>query len=113
MQALKALVNRKKHQVILMPSFRSYADFILISYLHVIYEIDLPFIAGLEKYDEVSLYQKVLRRCGGFWVDERKLQSTLYKVVLEEYFAQIMKRKHILEYHIERNRERSGKIGSP
>src|SRR5580658_3531982 len=34
-------------------------------------------------------------------------------MVLEEYLGFMMKKRYILEYHVERNRERSGKIEQP
>lgn len=37
----------------------------------------------------------------------------MFKVVFEEFITQLLKKQHILGYHIERRRERSGKIVKP
>lgn len=50
LKSLKNLVQKKKQSVILLPSFKSYADFVLLTYIHLIYEIDLPFVTGLKEF---------------------------------------------------------------
>ena len=79
----------------------------------MMYEINLPLVMGMSEFNNVAIVPSLEKKCGGFFVDSSKLNSPLFKVILEEYFAQIMKNRYILEYHLERKRERSGKICRP
>lgn len=47
---MKQILERNNQTVILIPSFKSYLDFVLLSYIHMIYEIDLPFVIGIKEY---------------------------------------------------------------
>mmetsp|Transcript_12795 Transcript_12795/g.12705 ORF Transcript_12795/g.12705 Transcript_12795/m.12705 type:complete len:216 (-) Transcript_12795:318-965(-) len=95
---------------ILFPTFKSIVDFALISYIHVMYELDVPFVDGLKEFDNIMVLSKVMRKCGGFFIDKQNLSSEMYQVLLEEMLGAMMKKKLFLEYHIERKRERSGKL---
>ncbi|CDW88677.1 male sterility protein [Stylonychia lemnae] len=107
------LQAQKGNAVVLIPSFKSYLDFILLIYTHIIYEIDLPFICGMAEFEDVAILSKILKRCGGFFVNYKKLDQALPKVLLEEFLSHILKDQQILGYHLERKRERSGKIIKP
>jgi hypothetical protein len=41
----------------------------------LIYEIDLPFVAGLKEYYSIPLFSAVLRRCGGYMIDKSKIHD--------------------------------------
>lgn len=77
------------------------------------YEINLPLVMGMHEFNNIAFVPTLEKKCGGFFVDSKNLKSQLFKVILEEYFAQIMKNRYILEYHLERKRERSGKTSRP
>ena len=83
-----------------MPSFKSVIDFILLSYIHVLYDMDLPFIAGIKEYDEITFMSKIMRNCGAYFVDNRNLNKEQYQIILEELLALMMKKRLTLEYHI-------------
>mmetsp|Transcript_29854 Transcript_29854/g.29017 ORF Transcript_29854/g.29017 Transcript_29854/m.29017 type:complete len:189 (+) Transcript_29854:1251-1817(+) len=97
----------------LLPSFKSVIDFTLLSYIHFMYEIELPFIAGLNEFDQIPLLSKVMRRCGGYFVDKKHRHKELYNIVLEELLGEMMKKRLVMTYHLERHRERFGKINNP
>lgn len=46
LKQVKALLSKPGESVILMPSFKSYMDMILIQYIHIIYGLDLAFLSG-------------------------------------------------------------------
>lgn len=81
-----------------MPTFKSYLDILLIPYIHILYEIDVPFVLGQKEYDGISFFNKVLRKCGFFFVDEMFYQDNLYKIVIEEYFKILMNNRVIMSY---------------
>ncbi len=97
----------------LLPSYKSIIDYVLISYIHIMYEIDMPFVNGLKEFDEIAVVSSILRRCGGYFIETNNLRSHLYTVIIEELFALMMKKRIILEYHLERRRQRSGKLKKP
>lgn len=84
-----------------------------MAYIHIIYQLDLPFIFGLVEFSDITVVTKLLRACGGFFIDQKRLNQTLPRLLLEEFLSQIVKNQHTLGYHIERRRERSGKIVRP
>ena len=51
LKQLKLQIQKKNQTVMLLPSFKSVIDFTLLSYIHFMYEIELPFIAGLNDFD--------------------------------------------------------------
>jgi len=42
-------------------------------YTHIIYEINLPFICGMAEFEDVAVLSKILKRCGGFFINYKKL----------------------------------------
>lgn len=59
----------------LLPSFKSIVDFMLLSYIHVLYDMDIPFVTGLKEYDNITFLSKVMRNCGGYFVDNKNLSN--------------------------------------
>jgi glycerol-3-phosphate O-acyltransferase len=55
----------------LVPCFKSYMDMIILIYIHITYEVDLPFIAGLEEFSNAPILTRILRNVGGFFVDNQ------------------------------------------
>ena len=62
----------------LLPTFKSIIDFTLLSYIHVLYGIELPFIAGLKEFDEINFLSRIMRRCGGYFVNSKHMKTELY-----------------------------------
>lgn len=67
----------------------------------------------MAEFEDVAVLSKILKRCGGFFINYKKLDQALPKVLLEEFLSHILKDQQILGYHLERKRERSGKIIKP
>lgn len=99
--------------VVLVPSFKSYLDFIILLYIHIIYEVELPFTFGMAEFQNVAVLTKLLKRFGGFFINYQKLNQRLPRVLMEEYLTEIIRNSSLLGYHLERKRERSGKISRP
>ena len=55
----------------LLPTFKSLIDFVILSYIHVLYEIDLPWVTGLKEFDEINVLSGVMRRMGGYFIDPK------------------------------------------
>jgi hypothetical protein len=61
----------------LIPSFKSYMDMVILIYIHIIYEVDLPFIAGIKEFANAAILTRILRSVGGFFVDNELLDRPL------------------------------------
>jgi hypothetical protein len=57
----------------LLPTFKSVLDFAMLSYIHFLYEIDLPFVTGLKEFDEINVFSRIMRRWGGYFIDKKHL----------------------------------------
>ena len=69
LKQLKQISAKSNQSIILLPSFKSIVDFTLLSYVSIMYEMDLPFVNGLKEFDEIMLMSNILRKCGGFFVN--------------------------------------------
>lgn len=63
------MIEKEGKQVLLVPSFKSHLDFVLLTYIHMMYEIDLPLIVGLKEFNNLTLISTINKKCGGFFVD--------------------------------------------
>ncbi|KAJ3607274.1 hypothetical protein NHX12_026785, partial [Muraenolepis orangiensis] len=99
MDALNKLQQAsQEHPVILMPSHRSYLDFLIVSYLMFTYDLPIPVIAA-----GVPFY---IRRAIG--------SDKLYWAVLSEYVKTIVRTGHApLEFYVEGLRSRTLKALPP
>jgi glycerol-3-phosphate O-acyltransferase len=82
-------VEKDGYSIILVPSFKSYVDSILLIYINIIFEIDLPFEVGLgnSSFANIAMITSILKRCGAFFIDEKPANQQLFRVLLEEYFS--------------------------
>lgn len=53
----------------------------------MMYEIDLPFVVGMNEFNNIAIVSSLDKKCGGFFVNSHNLHLPLYQAVLEEYFA--------------------------
>jgi glycerol-3-phosphate O-acyltransferase len=80
-------MEKDGYSIILVPSFKSIVDSILLIYINIIYEVDLPFEVGNSKYANIAMITSILKRCGAFFIDEKPANQQLFRVLLEEYFS--------------------------
>ena len=67
-----------------MPTFKSIIDLVLLSYVHIMYEIDIPFVNGVKEFDNIFILSKIFRKCGAYFINPKNLKSNLYQIVIEE-----------------------------
>lgn len=107
---IKELIEKKEDNIILMPAYKSYVDFILIAFIHFHYNIDIPFFCSPEDMLHISFFSYLIRSGGGFFLNTRHLKSELFKSVMKAYVAALFKSNTVLEMFLEKQRSRSGKI---
>lgn len=110
---LKKLIAEKEGSLIIVPTHRSYIDFLIVSYVFFAYGIQVPYIAAGDDFLKIFLVNHLLRMTGAFFIKRRIANDFLYQAILTEYIQQLVKDNQFLEFFIEGTRSRSGKILHP
>jgi glycerol-3-phosphate O-acyltransferase len=101
----------KKHPLVLVPSHRSYFDFLILSWLFYSNHLVPPHIAARENMG-FGPFGFIFRRAGAFFL-RRSFSDPLYKEVFRRYVAYLVKEGFTQEFFIEGGRSRTGKTLSP
>ncbi len=101
----------KRHPLVLVPTHRSYFDFLIVSLLFYANYLVPPHIAARENmaFGPVGL---AFRLAGAFYL-RRSFSDPLYKQVFRAYVAYLVREGFTQEFFIEGGRSRTGKTLSP
>jgi glycerol-3-phosphate O-acyltransferase len=100
------------YEVIYVPSHRSHADYILLSFWLYESGVVVPHIAAGVNLN-LPVLGPLLRRGGAFFLRRSFKGNALYSVVFKEYMAQLLERGVPIEYFIEGGRSRTGRLQRP
>jgi glycerol-3-phosphate O-acyltransferase len=102
----------KEATIVLLPSHKSYVDFLVLSYVFRYENLSLPLIAA---GDNLSFFPlgPVFRRMGAFFIRRQFGGDRLYSATVEAYIRRLIRDGHTLEVFIEGGRSRSGKTLKP
>uniref|UniRef100_A0A8D0G1J8 Dihydroxyacetone phosphate acyltransferase n=1 Tax=Sphenodon punctatus TaxID=8508 RepID=A0A8D0G1J8_SPHPU len=104
----------QEHPVILLPSHRSYIDFLMLSYLLYTYDLSLPAIAAGMDFMVMKMIGELLRRSGAFFMRRTFSGNKLYWAVFAEYVKTILKNGYApIEFFLEGTRSRTAKTLTP
>jgi glycerol-3-phosphate O-acyltransferase len=101
----------KRHPIVLVPSHRSYFDFLLLSWLFYANHLVPPHIAARENMG-FGPFGFIFRRAGAFFL-RRSFDDPLYKEVFRAYVLWLVKEGFTQEFFIEGGRSRTGRTLSP
>jgi glycerol-3-phosphate O-acyltransferase len=101
----------KRHPLVLVPSHRSYFDFLILSWLFYRNHLVPPHIAARENMG-FGPFGFLFRRAGAFFL-RRSFDDPLYKEVFRRYIAYLVKEGFTQEFFIEGGRSRTGKTLVP
>jgi 1-acyl-sn-glycerol-3-phosphate acyltransferase len=104
-----SIFKQRKCPVLLVPTHRSYLDFLILSYVLFSYSLKIPFIAAGEDFQRIPGVNALLQKSGAFYM-RRKIMTndSLYAVVFRKYFQQVILKHGVVEFFIEGTRSRSG-----
>lgn len=103
-----------EHPVVLLPSHRSYMDFLLMSYLLYTYDLALPVIAAGMDFMGMKFVGEMLRMSGAFFIRRSFGGDKLYWAVFSEYVKTMLKNGFApVEFFLEGTRSRTAKSLTP
>jgi glycerol-3-phosphate O-acyltransferase len=101
----------KRHPIVLVPSHRSYFDFLLLSWLFYANHLVPPHIAARENMG-FGPFGFIFRRAGAFFL-RRSFDDPLYKEIFRAYVVWLVKEGFTQEFFIEGGRSRTGRTLAP
>ena len=108
----KARAAAPGFEVVYVPSHRSHADYLLMSYQLHVSGVVVPHIAAGVNLNLPGI-GPILRRGGAFFMRRSFTGNPLYSTVFKEYLAQLIDRGVPIEYFTEGTRSRTGRLLSP
>ncbi|XP_043962101.1 dihydroxyacetone phosphate acyltransferase isoform X4 [Gambusia affinis] len=104
----------QEHPVVLLPSHRSYMDFLLMSYILYTYDLALPVIAAGMDFMGMKIVGEMLRMSGAFFIRRSFGGDKLYWTVFSEYVKIMLKNGFApVEFFLEGTRSRTAKSLTP
>uniref|UniRef100_A0A8B9JJC1 Glyceronephosphate O-acyltransferase n=1 Tax=Astyanax mexicanus TaxID=7994 RepID=A0A8B9JJC1_ASTMX len=104
----------QEHPVVLLPSHRSYMDFLMMSYILYTYDLALPVIAAGMDFMSMKFVGEMLRMSGAFFIRRSFGGDKLYWAVFSEYVKTMLRNGYApIEFFLEGTRSRTGKSLTP
>jgi glycerol-3-phosphate O-acyltransferase len=103
--------DAKRHPIVLVPSHRSYFDFLILSWLFYQNYLVPPHIAARENM-AFGPFGFLFRNMGAFFL-RKSFDDPLYKEVFRAYLAYLVREGFTQEFFIEGGRSRTGKTLKP
>ncbi|XP_068089493.1 dihydroxyacetone phosphate acyltransferase [Hyperolius riggenbachi] len=104
----------QEHPVVLLPSHRSYIDFLMMSYILYTYDLALPVIAAGMDFMGMKIVGELLRMSGAFFMRRTFRGNKLYWAVFAEYVKTMIRIGYApVEFFVEGQRSRTCKTLNP
>ncbi|XP_070781879.1 dihydroxyacetone phosphate acyltransferase [Enoplosus armatus] len=104
----------QEHPVVLLPSHRSYMDFLLMSYILYTYDLALPVIAAGMDFMGMKFVGEMLRMSGAFFIRRSFGGDKLYWAVFSGYVKTMLRNGYApVEFFLEGTRSRTSKSLTP
>jgi 1-acyl-sn-glycerol-3-phosphate acyltransferase len=105
--------DKSSGPIILMPTHRSYIDFLIVSYINLAYGLPLPHIAAGEDFLGMAFIRNLFRYSGAFFIRRSFGSDNLYKAIFGEYVQNLLLNGCSIEFFTEGTRSRAGKTLQP
>ncbi|XP_028623567.1 dihydroxyacetone phosphate acyltransferase [Grammomys surdaster] len=104
----------QEHPVILLPSHRSYIDFLMLSFVLYNYDLPVPVIAAGMDFLGMRVVSELLRMSGAFFMRRTFGGNKLYWAVFSEYVKTMLRNGYApVEFFLEGTRSRAAKTLTP
>jgi len=107
------ILKKEKSALVLVPSHRSYIDFLIVSYIFYSFQLPVPHIAAGDDFLNVLLVRWIFRRSGAFFMRRTLGDDELYREIFTEYTQRLLLDGYPIEFFVEGTRSRSGKMIHP
>ena len=86
LERIREIEESSSNPIVLLPTHRSYLDFLVVSYIFMIYKLRLPNFIADETILQANLLPWLIRSSGAFFF-ERHLydKSRLYRIIFDKY----------------------------
>jgi glycerol-3-phosphate O-acyltransferase len=92
-EKLKVIHNERRGPIIYVPTHRSYVDFLVLSTVLLMYEMEAPLICAGEDFMSMPFIGDILRGSGAFFMRRSFKDDPLYKAIFYEYVRLLNKDK--------------------
>jgi len=109
---LKRLCATPDTNILLVPTHRSYFDYLILNYILYWQKVTVPLVAA---GDNLSFFPlgMILRKMGAFFIRRKMSNDRFYQKVFRSYLKNVVKAGYNIEFFIEGGRSRSGMVRSP
>eukprot|EP00916_Digyalum_oweni_P011108 GHVL01018457.1.p1 GENE.GHVL01018457.1~~GHVL01018457.1.p1 ORF type:complete len:1150 (+),score=170.16 GHVL01018457.1:27-3476(+) len=107
---IKEASNNSRVPILILPSHRSYVDFLIVSYIFFAFDLKLPLVAAGDDFRKISIITHMFRNSGAFFMRRgfRAESDPLYTACFKTYFQHVLKEHGLVEFFLEGRRSRSG-----
>ncbi len=98
--------------LILLPSHKSYIDFLVVSYAFYASHLPMPLIVAGDNFSFFPV-APIARHAGAFFIRRSFKGDKLYAAVVDAYVKHLLQRGYAIEVFLEGGRSRTGKLLEP
>lgn len=80
----------KNVPLVIIPTHRSYIDFLMMSFVFFAYEMPMPQIAAGDDFLDMAGVNWIFRHSGAFFLKRSFRSDSLYRAIFEEYVQQLL-----------------------
>jgi glycerol-3-phosphate O-acyltransferase len=98
--------------VVIVPTHKSYMDFVLVSWVLFAANIKTPHIAAGEDFLNLVIVTWLFRNSGAFFIP-RSVEDPLWAAIVSAYLQELLRHNQWVEFFVEGARSRTGKVMPP
>jgi glycerol-3-phosphate O-acyltransferase len=86
LETIRKIEEEMKIPIVLLPTHRSYIDFLVVSYIFFVYKLKMPYIVSDEALMTANLLPFLIKSSGAFFFRKKIYQdSKLYHIIFDKY----------------------------
>ena len=109
---LRRLCATPDTNILLVPTHRSYFDYLILNYILYWQKVTVPLVAAGDNLNFFPL-GPILRKMGAFFIRRKMKDDRFYQKVFRSYLKNVVDAGYNIEFFIEGGRSRSGTVRAP